>query len=141
MKRRHILYFMIIFIYLFYGCLTTSNVILPSKRHEGKWKGVMQNGKEIILTLDNKGYAKLYVDKKLINPNNSKEIYYAIDYTKEPIYLDLIFYDREKESIVIKGIIDFLSESMMRFSTDFNHARPLKFEDNKTIILKKVREF
>ncbi len=127
-----------IFLFIFYSCLNTSKVKSPSRYHEGKWKGNLLDGKEIVIILDSSGYAKLYMDKKIVNPNNSKEIYYAIDYKNNPIFLDIIFYDREKESIVIKCIIDFLSNNIMRFSTNFNHIRPSIFEENNTIILKRV---
>ncbi|HOJ63868.1 MAG TPA: hypothetical protein PLE45_05555 [Spirochaetota bacterium] len=128
----------VLLIFLLINCISISNVISPSRRHEGKWKGILPDKREIMLILDKNGYAKLYLDKNLVLLNNSpNEIYYAIDYTKEPISLDIIFYS-EKQSDVIKCIIDFLSETMVRFATNFNHVRPDKFDDNNTTILKKV---
>lgn len=131
-------FFKIIFIFfIYYSCMTFPKVDSPYHSHEGKWNGKLPNGKELVIILNSEGYAKLYLDKKIVNPNNSKKIYYAIDYKYNPLFLDIIFYDK-KESAIIKCIVDFLSDTMMRFSTNFNHIRPEKFEDNNTVILKKI---
>lgn len=125
--------------FLLVSCVTVNNKNenLPIS-HVGKWSGVLKDNKKIILILDNDGYAKLSIDEKYINPNESlKDIVYVIDFNAKPVDLDIIFMNPKRESIVYKMVIEFLSPDLMRVSTFFNNIRPEKIDNENSFVLRK----
>lgn len=65
---------------------------------------------------------------------------YEIDYSKRPIWLDLILAQDGKETR-IRSIVEFTGKDKMRWRTFFNDSRPIEFlekDPKHTIVLSRV---
>ena len=72
------------------------------------------------------------------------DVKYEIDYSKKPIWLDIVFYEKDenKERVRVKYIIEFLTENKMLIAGgDYPESRPKSFEkttNTSSLILNKV---
>ena len=132
-------FFIIAIIFVLFSCITNNPKEDGLKMtHVGKWEGKLSSSEKIKLILTNDGFAKLYINNKIVNPkNNLSGIVYVIDYESTPNVLDLIFMKDGEESTVIRMIVEFISSDILRIQTDFNEYKPKNFEKDKLFILKK----
>jgi hypothetical protein len=129
---------------LIFGC-SNSN-----QKHIGEWTGsdkvktgslILYKGNSAVFVIGNQ---VLGGDNFEINGVKST-LKYEIDYSKDPIWLDLVLYEegQKQENVRLKGIIRFLTNTKMEYRLNFDSSaeRFTKFdiEDNEnTIVLDKV---
>lgn len=104
-----------------------------SQPHVGQWSGVDGKGIKGIILFRQEGTGTIQFE------NEQYEFKYVIDYSKNPIWLDLI-YNREGKPFHAKSIIQFVGENQLELRTFFDKDRPTQFfyEDPKhTMILKR----
>lgn len=107
---------------------------IKQTQHLGEWSGVDNTGEvgRFVFQKDGTG--------KITQGNASDSFRYEIDYSKIPIWLDLILTQDGKE-YRIKSIIEFIDRDKMRWRTYHNEIRPTAFllEDPKnTLVLTRV---
>jgi hypothetical protein len=132
-------FFLIITISIIQSCSSSE------ERHVGEWKGTDNTGKfaSLILTKDN--HAAFVHDNQVIGGKEFEmngikvECKYEIDYTKNPIWLDLVIYEKEKtkENGRLKGIARFITDTKIEYRLNFIGERFDKFdiEDKQNIIV------
>ena len=105
--------------------------------HIGEWSGVDYTGKTggVVFERDGTG--------KIIERDTSISCRYEIDYSKRPIWLDLILTQNGKE-VRMKSIIEFIEDNnKMRWRTYFDDTRPTAFlekDPQHTIVLSRVEK-
>src|ERR1035437_3911595 len=83
-------------IFILQSCSNTN------KRHIGEWKGTDNAGKLTSLILDKSNHAVFVQDNQVIGGKEFEmngikgECKYEIDYSKNPIWLDLVVYEQGK---------------------------------------------
>lgn len=123
---------------LFSSCATT-----PKKEEKkientiiGRWEGVDRTGKMGAFEFFNNGNVLLVIDGRPLggpDTNGSGSLKYTVDYSKDPIELDIIGADPNGAvSGKILMIVRFLSTDKIKIRTFFNDIRPENF-DNETI--------
>jgi hypothetical protein len=140
------LFFSIAFIILVMSCSNSNN------KHIGEWIAT-DNFSKLGIILDKDNNAVLYFANEVIGGDNFKingvktEVKYEIDYTKNPIWLDIVIYDtgENRKERRIKGIVRFISDNKMQYRMNFNQYanRDESFEiDNgeESFILNRVFE-
>jgi hypothetical protein len=113
-------------LFLVFGILMLSLQTIPQK-HVGTWAGLNQEGGETKMTLDSSGNAIFEED------GDKLECRYKIDYSKNPIWLDIIVLKKNTnvELMRKKFIIRFLSEFKMELRVNTNgDARFDKFDSS-----------
>ena len=99
-----------------------------NERHIGEWKNIDQrSGRSSSLILDKSNHAVIVVDNQVIGGNEfmvkgvKGECKYEIDYSKNPIRLDLVVYEQGKtqEKGRIKGIIRFITAKKIEYRINF----------------------
>ena len=129
------------------GATTSKSV---DESHIGEWKGTDYTGKSATLILDKSNHAVLIQDNQVImgkefELNKIKaECKYDIDYSKNPLWLDLVIYEQGKTKEIgrVKGIVRFITDNKIEYRLNFNGERFDKFdpEDKEsTIVLDKVK--
>ena len=119
----------------------------PETRHIGKWEGTDNTGKTAAIIFDKDGYASLNMDGEVLGGKRDTEpiVKYEFDYSKKPIWLDLILCDISgKEKARMKSIVKFMADDRMVWQTgdDFT-KRPAAFDESdkeNTVVLKRVSE-
>ena len=118
---------LVVFVLVLNSCTTISN------KHQivGKWNA---DGK-LSYVFDKDGYATIYMGEQAIGGSelfSSSALKYKIDYSKDPITLDLIHIDKsnDEERNRMAMIIKFLSDNEIQIKTFNNSERPEKFEEN-----------
>ena len=109
---------------------------MKQTQHLGEWSGVDNTGQVGSFVFQKDGTGKITQGKA------SDSFRYEIDYSKTPIWLDLILTQDGKE-YRIKSIIEFIDHDKMRWRTYHNDTRPTAFlqEDPKnTLILTRLRK-
>jgi hypothetical protein len=120
----------------------------PNERHIGEWKGI-DKGKTESLILDKSNHAILVQGNQVIGGKEFEmngikgECKYEIDYSKNPIWLDLVVYEQGKsqEKVRLKGIMRFITDNKIEYRLDFTGKRFDTFdpEDKEnTIVLDKT---
>jgi hypothetical protein len=114
---------------------TTSKSV--DERHIGEWKGTDNSGKLASLILDKSNHGVFVIDNQVI------ECKYEIDYSKNPLWLDLVLYEQAKTQEIdrMKGIVRFITDNKIEYRVNFTGERFDKFdpEDKEnTIVLDKV---
>jgi hypothetical protein len=118
-----------------------------NEKHIGEWKG--EDGS---LTLDKQNYVVFMIEDQVfggesfIVEGQKGKCKYEIDYSKNPIWLDIVVYEvyeqaKEEEIGRFKGIVRFLSDTRMEYRLSFDGNRYDDFDpddDEDTIILDKV---
>ncbi len=116
------------------GC--SSSQISPQSRfakkaHLGTWKGKDSSGRSGALLLYENGFAAFFIGEKEFGSPNLKEqgaLLYQIDYSQEPIHLDLIGVNSQYEEIWrVKMLVEIYNGSEMRICTFMNELRPQEF--------------
>lgn len=139
---KHVL--ILAFIIVLMGCSNSD------QKHIGEWTGSDKEGKGSLI-LD-KGNSAIFVFGNQVLGGDNFEINgvkatlnYEIDYSKDPIWLDLVIYaeGQNQEMARLKGIIRFLTNTKMEYRLNFNPSadRFTKFsneDNNNTIVLDKV---
>lgn len=143
-NRKKIELYLIIAFFMMLGCLN------PNNGHIGEWKGVDDEGNEINLVLDKDGYTFLMQGNQVIGGKDFEvkgvraECRYKIDYSKKPVWLDIVFYEqhKNKEKGRFKGIVRFITENKIEYRVDFDGGERFdKFDmedESNTIVLEKV---
>ena len=114
----------------------------PNERHIGEWKGT-DKGKTVSLILDKSNYAVFVSDNQVIGGKDFQmdgfECKYEIDYSKNPILLDLVVYEQGKtqEKGRLKGIIRFITDNKIEYRGLWPTANDPEDKDI-TIVLDKV---
>jgi hypothetical protein len=122
------------------------------ERHLGKWKGG-DSRETMNIIFDKTNHAVLLVGDKVMGGDNWQvdgeklECKYEIDYSKDPIWLDIIFYKYEKkeEKQRLKGIVRFLTDTKIELRLQFSPSgeRFYNFDSadkSSTMIFDKVAE-
>jgi hypothetical protein len=123
----------------------------PEDKIVGEWSG-QDHGKvfKLILTKDNEAILinnnEVIGGKDFVINGVKAQMKYEINYSKDPIWLDLIAFkkDNEKEKATMKGIIKFLTDTKIQYRVNFiaNGTRFDNFDaDDKTntVVLDKVK--
>ncbi|MGR3221142.1 MAG: hypothetical protein ACUZ8H_15205 [Candidatus Anammoxibacter sp.] len=97
----------------------------------GKWNADARLSYEF----DSDGYAKIYMGEQVIGGSDlfsGSALKYEIDYSKDPVTLDLIHIDKSnnEERNRMAMIIKFLSANKIKIKTFNSSERPEKFEEN-----------
>jgi len=124
----------------------------PNEGHLGEWKGADDHGTigSIILDKNNNITMTMYDSESEANEYGLQqksvlEGHYEINYSKSPIWLDIIGIDKNSKNMNkrLKCIIEFINDNQMKFRINFSDtARFETFDENdgtNTIILNKVR--
>ena len=113
----------------------------PNERHIGEWKAT-DKGKTVSLILDKSNYAVFVSENQVIGGKDFQmdgfECKYEIDYSKNPILLDLVIYEQGKtqEKGRLKGIIRFITDNKIEYRGLW--VDPEDKENKNTIVLDKV---
>ncbi len=119
-----------------------------SKRLIGEWKGT-DKGQTGSLVLDKSNHAIFVLENQVIGGKDyevngiKSECKYEIDYSKNPIWLDIVIYESgtTKEKGRLKGIVRFITDTKIeyRISLDGNRFDKFDSEDKEnTIVFDKV---
>jgi hypothetical protein len=122
----------------------------PDQKHIGEWTGT-DKGETGNLILNESNSAAFVIGNQVLGGDNFEmngvkaSLEYEIDYSKNPIWLDLVAYEKEKkkEKGRLKGIIRFLTDTKMEYRLSFDPSgdRFTKFDSEdkeNTIVLDKV---
>ena len=120
------------------------------KKHIGEWKG-LDKGKPADLILDKTNHATFIIDNHVFGGNDYKlesnpaECKYDIDYSKEPIWFDIVLYQKEGnvEKVRLKGILRFITDTKIEYRVSFKGERFTEFDPKdteNTIVLDKVKK-
>lgn len=121
----------------------------PPGKHIGTWKGTDSNDKIGTLVLDSSGYATMTIDNETFGgmdfemKGDRAECKYEIDYSKTPIWLDMVMYNKEnhQEMRRLNGIVKFITDNKIIYRISFGGGRYDKFDPNDkddTIVLERV---
>ena len=108
-----------------------------NNRHIGEWWSTDKYGNTIKLILDKNNNATELLDSQIIDmewihkvKDRRVEFKYEIDYTKDPIWFDLILYDKktENEKKRIKAIIRFINDDKIECRSSMNSNRYERFD-------------
>ena len=110
-------------IFIFESCSHTN------ERHIGEWKGIAKD-ETVSLILDKSNHAIFMADTQVIGGKGFEikgvktEVKYEIDYSKNPIWLDLVFYvqGKSQEKVRFKGIIQFITDNKIVYRVNLDPA-------------------
>jgi hypothetical protein len=134
---------LILLIFVLHCCSNTY------EKHIGEWKGESK-GEVGSLILDKTKHAVLVIgneviggDDFVIQGDKQGVCKYEIDYSKNPIWLDIVIYEKGKSEELgrLKGIVRFLTDSKMEYRIGFEGKRFENFDpedQENTIVLDKV---
>ncbi len=113
----------------------------------GKWEGIDRTGKPGAFHFFEDGSITLVIDGKSLGGADSNamgRMKYTVDYTKDPIELDIIGIDPSGvERGTILMIVKFISKDKIKIRSYFNDDRPQNFDEeaiDDTIILDRKSE-
>jgi hypothetical protein len=121
-----------------------------NQRHIGEWKGIDNKvNQPVSLVLDKSNHAVFVEGNQVLGGKDfvingvKAECKYEIDYSKSPIWLDLLIYEQGKTEAKtrIKGIVQFITDNKMQYRFNISGDRFEKFdpEDQQyTMVLEKV---
>lgn len=133
----------ILLIFIFHSCSNSKDKLI------GEWHGVTDTGESTTIIMDENDHFFLVIGNYVIGGDNylnlegkPLECKYEIDYSKNPIWLDIISYEKStsKEIYRLRGIVRFISENKIeiRLNNEGNRYNSFDPEDNKhTIIVDK----
>ncbi len=102
--------------------------------HIGLWKDIGAADKQTAIVFREDGTGNISFDYQ------DSDFKYVIDYSKKPVWLDLI-YSREGKPYRAKMIVQFLDNNQLKWRTFFNEKRPTEFipkDPDNTITLNRV---
>lgn len=120
-----------------------------NEKHIGEWKGESK-GQTGSLVLDKTKHAVFVIGNEVIGGDNfviqggkKGECKYEIDYSKNPIWLDIVIYEQGKteETVRLKGIVRFVTDNKIEYRMGFegSHFENFDPEDKEnTIVLDRV---
>ena len=119
------------------------------EKHIGEWKGESE-GEMGSLVLDKTNHAVFVIGNKVLGGDNfdiqgkKGKCKYEIDYSKNPIRLDIVIYEQDKTEEIarFKGIVRFITDNKIEYRLAFDGNRFENFDpDDKvnTIVLDRVR--
>jgi hypothetical protein len=101
--------------------------------HVGVWSGVDGANMKGVVTFRENGTGTMEFDQ------NTFKFEYSFDYSKRPVWLDLI-YSREGKPFRARLIVKFPAEDQLHWYTFFSEERPDKFpEGNAENVMKLTR--
>jgi hypothetical protein len=110
----------------------------------GRWEGVDRTGRFGAFVFNENGKVTLIIDGKPLGNQDASDsgfLKYSIDFSKDPIELDIIGFD---ESGARRGnilmIVRIIASDSMKIRTYFNETRPVNFDNetpDDTIMLKR----
>ncbi|MGR3317520.1 MAG: hypothetical protein ACUZ8O_03495 [Candidatus Anammoxibacter sp.] len=113
--------------------LVLSSCATISNKHQivGKWNA----DERLSYVFDKDGYAKIYMGEQVIGGSDlfsGSALKYEIDYSKDPVTLDLIHIDKSngEERNRMAMIVKFLSDNKILIKTFNSSNRPEKFNEN-----------
>lgn len=113
----------------------------------GKWEGMDRTGKMGAFQFFEDGSIILIIDGRPMggpDPNSLGRLTYTVDFSKDPIALDILGVDAVGgEHGKILMIVKFLTKDKIKIRTYFNDMRPENFDDetiDDTIILDRNTE-
>lgn len=115
-------------------------------KHIGEWKGSEKSS----LILDRNNHAILVFGNMVFGGENfmiqgkKPVIKYEIDYSKNPIWLDIVLYEEgnPSELLRLRGIVRFLTDTKIEYRVDFDGGRFESFDpldQLNTMVLDKVK--
>ena len=118
------------------------------EKHIGEWKGESM-GEVGSLVLDKTNNAVFFIGNEVMGGENfvfhgkRGNCKYEIDYSKNPIWLDIVVYEQDKteEIVRLKGIVRFITDNKIEYRLSFDGNRFDNFdpEDKEnTIVLDRV---
>ena len=119
-----------------------------NKRIIGEWKGG-DKGEIGSLILDKTQHAVIVLGNQVMGGKDyevngfKSECKYEIDYSKDPIWLDIVVYESgtAQEKVRLKGIIKFITDNKIEYRVNFEGNRFDKFDpDDKenTLVFDRV---
>lgn len=102
--------------------------------HIGLWEDIGATDKKTVIVFRENGTGTISFDYQV------SDLKYVIDYSKKPVWLDLI-YSREGKPYRAKMIVQFLDNNQLKWRTFFNEKRPTEFipeDSDNTITLSRV---
>jgi hypothetical protein len=124
----------IILVLTFHSCTETN------EKHIGEWKGESK-GEEGCLIFDQTNHAVFVIGNQVFGGENfvlqdgvKGECKYEIDYSKNPICLDIVFYEQgvTEEKGRLKGIVRFVTDNKIEYRVGFDGNRFDKFNHEDT---------
>jgi hypothetical protein len=120
----------------------------PSSKLVGEWKGNDNRGKKNVVIFKNDNIAEWISENTILGGEHFEiegekaELKYEVDYSKDPIWLDLVIYRNgiPLEDKRIKGIVRFPSDTRMEWRIGMEN-RYITFDSrdmNSTMLLDKV---
>jgi hypothetical protein len=101
--------------------------------HVGVWSGLDGANMKGVITFRENGTGTMEFDK------NAYDFEYFFDYSKRPVWLDLI-YSREGKPFRARLIVKFPDDNQLHWYTFFSEERPEKFpEGNEGNVMKLTR--
>ena len=128
-------------VFLIFLCLSFQIIIISAQDNkvDGKWTGIDEKGDLAVLTFSSNTVVMEFEGEQ------ASPFDYKIDYTKDPIWIDLIM-KNENQKEIIPALIKFLDSNTIKWEVfPFTSSRPIKFssESNEinetTIILKRIQ--
>jgi hypothetical protein len=100
--------------------------------HVGVWSGVDSENTKGMVTFRENGTGTMEF------ANNAYDFRYCFDYSKRPIWLDLL-YSREGKPFRARLIVKYLDENNLQWYTFFSEVRPEKFPDGNPSVMRLAR--
>jgi hypothetical protein len=148
---RHARYLVLLSSLLFLSLLAcSSGATKPATRSDvliGKWEGIDRTGKTGAFQFFKNGSVILIIDGKPLggpDSNGMGSLRFTVDYTKDPIEMDIIGIDpsgAERGKILM--IVKFMTKDRIKIRTHFNDVRPQNFDEetiDDTILLDRKTE-
>jgi len=133
MKREFLYLTTMILFAILISCNGSEKARDAYKPHLGIWSGIDSSGTKATIVFKKDGTGTIEFN------NENYEFKYIMDYSKRPVWLDLI-YPRDGKPYRAKLIVEFFDKNRLKWRTFFNEQRPEGFppEDNKfTMVLTK----
>jgi len=110
-----------------------------NKRLIGEWKG-SDNEQVGSMILDNTNHAVIVVGNQVMGGKDFEingvkaECKYVVDFTKDPIWLDIVIYEvgKTEEISRMKGIVKFITDNKIEYRLNFEGDRFDKFDPEDT---------
>ena len=122
----------VVLLYILWTLFFISCSNLKTKKHIGFWE--TQNSLEEKMVWEfTENHFTFYDGTSLVEGK------YFIDYSKNPIWLDIKMADGKYEKLS-KTIIEFIDKDKMKIYASFDEERPIKFDnDDRVIIFQKKK--
>ena len=113
---------LIFFLASCHGPEARNRYLLP---HVGTWVGVDSTGNKGVVSFRENGTGTMELQ------NDAYEFTYVFDYSRQPMWLDLI-YAREGKPFRAKLVVKFMDENRFQWFTFFSDKRPAAFPEKNS---------